>query len=166
MRGVKYMENVTVKVAGVELRTVAAEANVGRPMIPDEYTLVERDRMVKALPKVDLSRLRIESMEHRADFSPFGVEVTLTMRVQHRDTGEMGPISLTQQVSWRELVGIPDAYQKLVHRMAKFALLHELEECFVVNGMRVMDPHSKVPTPVHASVKVGFRSMHREDDEP
>lgn len=98
--------------------------------------------MKKKTPNIDLSRLKIESV--RVDFTvdsdlPWLGRFTVTVRVPNRDTGESIEVRLGSSYP---LEYNDNELAEVVHATVAEALVHELDECFLVNGVRVYDPHS------------------------
>ena len=97
---------------------------------------------MKTAPNIDLSRLKIESV--RVDFTidrdlPWLGRFTVRVRVPNRETGESIEVRLGSSYP---LECSDEDLAQLVHATVAEALVHELDECFFVNGVRVYDPHS------------------------
>lgn len=68
----------------------------------------------------------------------------IAWRAPHRDTGQVGePLVFDTMLDELELRHSDAArLRSRVHDMLRMALMHELAESFLVNGVRVLDPHA------------------------
>lgn len=83
-------------------------------------------------------------VEPRLRFDRLGVAVT--WRAPDRDTGK--PTRITEEHDMPPLDYIKEAdVFALVHRAVVKSFLHECDECFHVDGVRMFDPHAKDARP-------------------
>ncbi len=71
---------------------------------------------------------------------PIQVVMYGRMKIRHRDTGIDDYINVSRQVH----VGSnydEESIARTAYGICKELLLHELDECFYVNGVRIFDPH-------------------------
>lgn len=75
-----------------------------------------------------------------------GISIRLDYRAPDRDTGRTTDISGLYSVKGYELAKM-DAPRLLdfVRDCVEKAFLHEMRECFIVAGVRVLDPHATTP---------------------
>jgi hypothetical protein len=69
-----------------------------------------------------------------------GVSLRCTMQVQERDTGRITDLNFEQIFSPEDIERAGDI-EALVWRFVSDAVMHELAECWMVDGQRGRDPH-------------------------
>lgn len=93
----------------------------------------------------DVSRFCIHGLQLRIEpasrqFGEDAVAVSVLMKVNDRDTGEPSSIAIEKLLPGCAFV-MASQRQRVVLSMLRDMVMHELDECFLVNGVRVLDPH-------------------------
>jgi hypothetical protein len=69
--------------------------------------------------------------------------IHLVLRAPHRDTGELGVCVYTEGIDSAALeYGGPPLLQHVIHGLCRHAVLHELDESLLFDGIRARDPHA------------------------
>ncbi len=95
--------------------------------------------------EVDVSRFRVDGIELYVspDLAMYATKVRAVLRVPDRDHG--GPSAIWQSHAFAEhamgLQSMRGTLIREVRRMLREALLRELDECLLIDGERVFDPH-------------------------
>lgn len=101
----------------------------------------EPQRWEKLLARISLRNPAIATrLRLRPGYSRIGATLEVRLLSPHRDTGEMIEVSLDTHLRWGE--DYPEGYaiHQIMHAIEQ-AWLHELRECFHVDGVRIKDPH-------------------------
>lgn len=110
--------------------------------------MLTRTQIIELLESIDVSGLPFECtlMFNFTDESHEGcVACTFRMKVKSRDNPAKTTWVQVHQMFEYRLFKDRDRTLFIVRRMIRDALKHELDECFLVNGVREFDPHASEP---------------------
>lgn len=97
------------------------------------------------LPNVDVSRLDIRKMVVQVMHEEGEIAIRVVMAVT--DVEQHMPIETQSSYTYSRYEvhqhRDPTALAQLIRRQCLAALEHELDECLLVNGVRVVEPHPK-----------------------
>lgn len=89
-----------------------------------------------------LASIELKNFPYRVELERVRDQLIVTQRVKDRDDGSPKivsmPFTIPKRAWW-----LGGALQSWVHDCVKTAVLHELDEAFHVDGVRVRDPHKE-----------------------
>jgi hypothetical protein len=107
------------------------------------------DEFITFVRKVELSGfpVRIQLVACRDEYLD-AMRLQASMDVKCRDTGAPICTYMVETISMEGVAQLSrNAAVRLVHDFLRRLLVHELDECFLVNGVRVYDPHENDRAP-------------------
>jgi hypothetical protein len=124
------------------LRHMVLEWETHRPVFVPEV-----EEALALLRSIDVSRfpmpLRVEPFTAWVrGRDSVHIELWIHAMVSDRESGQVIRLKFTASESFAIGPGLIEMVQRWVHGELRAAVVHELDECFLVGGKRVADPHA------------------------